>query len=216
MKIYKFRSVRLVLTSLLVNSLVACSLPLKSNVPVDEVYRLSPKVMKVDTPIKANIYIPQVTVNPALDNQKIVLSTTDNRLDFIASSRWPDNLSSYLQAIVVEGLSTSDAFQSVSERILDKQNNYRLLLRVTDFQAELPAGRESVKSNQQPVTVVVVIEATLLKVDDQRLIGQQRYTARKRNVNARTSQIIFALESALSEVLNRLVTDLRDTLSKNS
>jgi len=213
MKIVMTKVIWALLIVLIVSLSSACSLLLKRDTAVDQVYQLSPEARKVNPSIDANIYIPQVTINPALNNRRIMLlSTTNNRLDFIANSRWPDNLGVYLQAIMIDGLSASGAFKSVSERILGRKNNYRLLLRVADFQAELQTANQLELQSHQRVNVIVVIEATLSKGLEQRLLGQQRYIVRKQNVDARTSRIVSAFGQALSEVLNSLVIDIRKAI----
>ena len=192
--------------------LSGCSLPIKSQRPAEQVYRLSPTVTPLNgsQPAKINLYLPPVSINPALDNSNIMLASAGNRLDFIADSRWPDKLSDYLRAVIIDGLTMSNAFQSVSERMLGREDNYRLLLRVTDFQAELPDTFKSTAANDQQdtATVVISLEAFLLRVQDQRLIGKYRYKKQTAGILIKTSKIVATFEKTLNEILQELVIDL--------
>jgi ABC-type uncharacterized transport system auxiliary subunit len=136
----------------------------------------------------------------------MVLIKPSFQQDFIAHSRWADDLPSYLQAVMVDALARSGSFQSVSAQLLGRGENDKLLLRVASFQAEYPAdGKGS-------AAVEVVMEATLVRVQDQQLLGQHRYAVRKENVPISTSKLVEALNQALSEVIAVLLVDLQREL----
>lgn len=196
--------------------LTGCSLPLKSQLPAEQVYRLSPEIKPANGTAtgKINLYLPSIEVNPALDNRNIMLAMAGNRLDFIADSRWPDKLSDYLQAVLINGLATTGQFQSVSKRMLGRENNYRLLLRVNDFQAEFADDPATRIIEQAATTVTVNIEAFLVRIKDQRLSGHYRYEVNKRDVPVKTSHIVAAFEQALSEILADMTADLIEVESK--
>jgi ABC-type uncharacterized transport system auxiliary subunit len=188
--------------------LSACSVPLKSDLPVEQTYRLAPSVAVASQRLAVNLYVPKVMVSPALDSDRIVLIKPPLQQDFIAHSRWPDDLSSYLHGVMLDALARSGSFQSVSEQMLGKESNYKLLLRVASFQAEYPpAGKGS-------AAVEIVMEASLVRVADQHLLGQHRYAIRKEPVPVSTNKIVEALNQALGEgivsLLGNLQHDLRD------
>ena len=179
----------------------ACSLPLKSDLPADQVYRLQPSVAATN-PVSINLYLPKVEVSPELDTAYITLIKPPNQQDFIASSRWPDNLSGYLHGVVLDALSRSGNFRSVSSQILGKDNNYRLVLRVFAFQAEYPPDGKGAAS------VEVAMDAMLIRVQDQLLLGQHRYDVKRGNVPVSTGKIVGALDAALGETLGQIITDV--------
>jgi cholesterol transport system auxiliary component len=181
--------------------LVACSLPLKSDLPADQVYRLQPQVTATN-PAPINLYLPKVEVSPELDNAHITLIKPPNQQDFIAASRWPDNLSSYLHGVILDALSGSGNFRSVSSQMPGREANYRLVLRVSAFQAEYPPGGKGA------ATVEVTLDAMLVRVQDQLLLGQHRYPVRRGNVPVSTGKIVEALDAALAEALGQVVTDI--------
>jgi len=183
--------------------LSACSMPLKSDLPVEQTYRLAPSVTVAAQRLNANLYVSKVTVSPALDSDRIVLIKPPLQQDFIAHSRWADDLSSYLHAVMLDALARSGSFQSVSEQMLDKDDNYKLLLRVASFQAEYP------KDGKGNAAVDIVMESSLVRVRDQHLLGQHRYAVRKEDIPISTSQLVEALNQALGEVIAALLMDLQ-------
>ncbi|WP_028490006.1 ABC-type transport auxiliary lipoprotein family protein [Thiothrix lacustris] len=186
--------------------LSACSSPLKSDLPADQTYRLNPQVAVAPQRLSINLYVPKVSVSPALDSDHITLMKPGFQQDFIAHSRWPDDLSVYLHAVMLDTLSRSGGFQSVSEQMLGKGGNYKLLLRVSAFQAEYPAdGKGS-------AAVVVGMESILVRVQDQQVMGQHRYDSRKENIPVSTRKIVEALNQALAESTRQLILDLQRDL----
>jgi ABC-type uncharacterized transport system auxiliary subunit len=186
--------------------LTACSVPLKSNLPADQTYRLQPQVVTAPQRLSANLYLPKVEVSPALDSEHIALVKPPFQQDFIAHSRWPDDLSGYLHAVMLDALSRSGGFQSVSDQMLGKDGNYKLLLRVAGFQAEYPPD------GQGDAAVEIVMESSLVRVQDQRLLGQHRYAVRKEHIPVSTSKLVAAFNQALGEVIVALVADLQRDL----
>ena len=178
-----------------------CSLPLKSDLPAEQVYRLQPRVVHT-APLPINLSLSSVEVSPELDSERITLIKPPNQQDFIASSRWPDNLSGYLHGVVLDALSRSGNFRSVSSQILGKDNNYRLILRVSAFQAEYPPDGKGAAS------VEVAMDALLIRVQDQLLLGQRRYDVKRGNVPVSTGKIVGALDAALGETLGQIITDV--------
>lgn len=186
--------------------LAACSLPLKSGLPAEQVYRLAPQVRMVPQRSAAHVYVPKVDVSPELDTPRITLVKPGLQQDFIADSRWPDDLSDYLHAVMLDALSRSGGFQSVSDQLLGKERGYKLLLRVSAFQAEYPPqGKGS-------AAVVLGMESILVRVQDQRVLGQHRYDIRKENIPLRTGKVVEALNQALGEGIDSLVRDVGQDL----
>ena len=186
-------------------SLSACSFPPRSQEAAVQTYRLAPIV----TPAPAGwvarkvLYVPEIEVNPALDSERITLVKDGLQQDFIAHSRWPDKLSRYLHASLLEALSQSGQFQAVSEQLLGKNNAYKLLLHVAHFEVDYadPA--------LQTAAVEVMCEATLMRVADQHIVQQQSYRVRREGVPLSTSRLVEALNSAWSEALNHLIADVQ-------
>lgn len=201
-----FTYLRTLLSGWLLLSLFGCSSLLQSDVPPDQVYRLSPQVNVAAYRSNANLYLPRIEVSPALDTNRITLIKEQFQQDFIADSRWPDELSNYLHAIMLDALSRSGGFRSVSDQVLGKDSNYKLLLRVAAFQAEYPPqGKGS-------AAVALAMESILVRVRDQHIMGQHRYEIRKDNIPLSTSKIVEAMNQALEDVIRQLNQHLQHYL----
>lgn len=141
-----------------------------------------------------------------MDTPRITLVKQGLQQDFIANSRWPDSLAGYLQSVTLDTLSRSGGFLSVSDQLLGNDSMYKLLLRVSAFQAEYPPmGRGS-------AAVVVGMEAILVREQDQHMLGQYRYDIRKEHIPIMTGKIVEALNQALGEGLASLVADMEQDL----
>ena len=189
-----------------VGLLAGCSAPLKSDLPNEQVYRLAPVVDIAARRLPLTLYVPPLTSTPALDSARISLIKPPSQQDFIAHSRWPDELPSYLHALILEGLARSEGFQAVSEQRLGRDASLKLLLRVTDFQAEYSAD------GKDEAMIVVGITATLLTGKTPNLLKQQHYEARQTHVALRTGSIVAAMNQALGEVMAALLVDLQRAL----
>lgn len=197
----------LLLTSLLLS---ACSIPPKSSQPPAQTYRLVPQVGKVSaTPEsrKMNIFIPTVEVTPGLDSQRITLVKDRFEQDYIADSQWPDELPAYLHSIIIDQLSETGAFASVSNRLINSGKRYKLLLKFSGFQAELT------QHPARTAKTVVAMEAFLLHGNSQKLIMHKRYQMTGNHVEVRVSEIVKGLNQQLQEVLQLLLKDLIGRIS---
>lgn len=103
-------------------------------------------------------------------------------------------------------MARSEGFQAVSEQRLGRDASLKLLLRVTDFQAEYSAD------GKDEAMIVVGITATLLTGKTPNLLKQQHYEARQTHVALRTGSIVAAMNQALSEVMAALLADLQRAL----
>jgi ABC-type uncharacterized transport system auxiliary subunit len=196
----------LILSSILLCFITACAFPLNSHVPTEQVYRLAPRVGVMPQRALAHLYLPRIQVSPALDTSRITLVRPGFQQDFIANSRWPDSLAIYLHSVMLDTLSHSEGFLSVSDQLLSNNEVYKLLLRVSAFHVEYPP------SGQGRAAVVVGLEAILVREQDQRMIGQYRADIRKENTQVSTSKIVEALNQALGEGVTSLMTDMANDL----
>lgn len=198
----KRRRLRGIFFGLLVLMLTACAMPLSGYAPADRVYRLTPLVSAAPQRALAHLYLPGVQVSPALDTARITLVKPGYQQDFIANSRWPERLSVYMQSVMLDAFSRSGGFLSVSDQLLGNDNIHRLLLRVSAFHAEYPPAGQ-----QGTATVVLGMEAILVREKDQRMLGQYRYDIRKEHIPVSIGRIVAAMNQALGEGVDLLVRD---------
>lgn len=175
---------------------------------VDKFYWLEPQLAGAQGKALAHLFIPKVQISPALDSERIVLFQSGLQQGFVPNSRWPGRLSDYFYVTVLETLSRSNAFLSVSDRPSANKSAYKLLLRLSAFHAEYPPAPHH-KAN-----VVLGMEALLIDSKSQRIVSQYRYDRRKENVASDVNSIVFSLNQLLSETLTVLISDLSKGLPK--
>jgi len=179
-----------------------CSIPLKSDLPEAQVYRLSPSIDVNNLKHRAkqiHLYIPPIEVTPGLDSNKIILVVSPQKQSHIAESQWPDDLSLYLHSIIVDSFSASNVFSSVSNRLISTDQAYKLLIKVSSFEVELP------QSLAEKATAKVVMNATLVDVKNQQLVWSKQIGASQVVKEVKTGELVQALNHALSDDLNKLI-----------
>lgn len=182
--------------------LSACSIPLKSDLPEAQVYRLSPTIDVNNLKRRAkkiHLYIPPIEVTPGLNSNKIILVVNSQKQSHIAESQWPDDLSLYLHSIIVDSFSASHAFASVSNRLISKDQTYKLLIKVSSFEVQLP------QSSAEKAIAKVVMHATLVDGTKQQLLWSKQISASHTAKELRTSELVKVLNLALSDDLNALI-----------
>ena len=194
------------LLSMVVSVLLSACITPGGYYPEEKIYRLAPPLGALQQRYLAHLFVPTVQVSPALDSTRITLFKPGLQQSFLINGRWPDRLSTYLDSTVIDTLSRSNAFLSVSDRPSSNKGGYKLLLRVSAFHAEYPP------TPQGRVAVVLGMEALLMNEQDQRILGQYRYDIRKENITANLDGIVGALNQILGESLTSLITDLGQDL----
>ncbi len=189
------------LCAVLVPALLSACTPLGVDQSPVQVYRLAPRLPVQSASRPLHVYVPEPEIAPPLASEQIVLFMPGNRQDFVAHSRWPDTLGTYLQAVLVEELSRSNAFASVSAQLIETRKAVRLQVRVADFQAEYPPDGKGV------ARVRVSMEVLLIRQSDQHLLARHRYE-QQQAVELRTGQIVAGLDAALRVVLVGILADL--------
>lgn len=191
-----------ILLSVVLSALLSACITPGGYYPQEKIYRLAPPLGTLQGRSLAHLFVPMVQVSPALDSPRITLFKPGLQQSFLVNGRWPDRLSAYFYSTVIDSLSRSNAFLSVSERPSSNNGGYKLLLRLSAFHAEYPP------TPQGRVAVVFGMEALLMKEQDQRILGQYRYDIRKENITANLDGIVAALNQALGESLTALIADL--------
>ncbi len=202
----RVNAIKTVLLSIILSVLLSGCITPGAYYAEEKVYRLAPQLGALSGRSLAHLFIPMVQVSPALDSPRITLFKPALQQDFLANGRWPDRLSTYFNATVIDTLSRSNAFLSVSDRPANNKMGYKLLLRLSGFHAESPL------TPQGRVAVVLGMEALLMRVQDQRILGQYRYDSRKENIVANLDGIVGAMNQSLSESLTALITDMGNDL----
>ena len=183
-------------------SVAACSLPLKSHAPPEQIYRLNPVLPSAVVTAAWDLYVAPVTVDAALNSDRLVLIKPPVQQDFIAHSRWPATLGTYLHDVTVDALRQTGQFHSVTQQFVARQRGLKLALHVERFQAEYPTQANALAA------VEVSLTATWIRTADQRVLQQNHYQVRKPQIAVSTSALVQALNIAYSEALVELIRDV--------
>lgn len=126
--------------------LTGCSSLLTSKQNVDQFYTVNAVNYQPENKqtVDYTIVVELPTIAKGLDDNKIMLMHSPQRLDYYAYARWTDVLSKLVQTSIVESFENS----AVLERVASSdqggiQPDYILLLEVYDFQAEYTVDDEA-------------------------------------------------------------------------
>lgn len=125
-----------------------------------------------------------------------ILTITGGKAAYIAQSRW------VAPAAVLFDQAVSEAFDASPVRLIARGQQgrfaYALRLDVRNFEARYDAGPDGAP------TVVVRIHAALSRAD-QSIVGEQMFEAKATAADNRVGAIVAAYNSALGEVLGKIV-----------
>jgi ABC-type uncharacterized transport system auxiliary subunit len=187
----------------------ACSLSFESKEPESSIYYLEPEISVYTDTQDAHIFVQSVVVDPGLDSKRIALRVRPNRQNYYAVGNWPGLLSEYLKFQITRDLSLSGITKSVAVTSRPNSRNYKLRIRVLDFQSEYEGSTDSIPE------VVIRLEAVLVRSRDQEVIVHQWYEQRSRADENRMSLIVSKMDSAFERVLSALIQDIHTAIKND-
>ncbi len=193
---------RLMVILLFTWMLSACSLSLESKEPASSIYYLEPEISSYSDTQDAHIFVQSVVVAPGLDSKRIALRIRPNQQNYYAVGNWPGLLSEYLKFQITKDLSLSRITDSVAVMSRPNTRNYKLMIRVLDFQSEYEGSTDSIPE------IVIRLEAALVRSRDQEVLVHQWYEQRSRADANRMSRIVSEMDGAFDTILNALIEDI--------
>ncbi|MGP8032873.1 MAG: ABC-type transport auxiliary lipoprotein family protein [Steroidobacteraceae bacterium] len=103
---------------------------------------------------QATLQVAHPSTAPGLDGPHIMLVQADHRMNFYVGSRWPAPLPDVVEALAVDTLRASGAWQSVAGSGSPFASEYLLQISVRRFEADYTGGGAA-------PTVTVVLDCTL-------------------------------------------------------
>jgi ABC-type uncharacterized transport system auxiliary subunit len=200
---------RLMVILLLAWLLSACSLSLESKEPKSSIYYLEPEVSTYSDTQDAHIFVQSVVVAPGLDSKRIALRVRPNRQNYYAVGNWPELLSEYLNFQITKDLSFSRITNSVAVISRPNIRNYKLQIRVLDFQSEYDGNTDSIPD------IVIRLEAALVRSRDQEVLVHQWYEQRSRVDENRMSLIVSEMDDAFESILETLIKDIHTAIKND-
>jgi ABC-type uncharacterized transport system auxiliary subunit len=134
---------------------------------------------------------------PGLDGPHIILVQADHRMNFYLGTRWPAPLPDMVEALAVETLRASGAWQSVQDSGSPFTSEYLLSISVRRFEADYTRGRTAPQ-------VEVVLDCTLGARAGRELVTSFVAEGSAAAAGDRMTEVIAAFETASSAALASL------------
>lgn len=161
------------------------------------------------TQIPADLAILKPRLRPGLETDRIATLYPDRHLDYYAGARWSGPLSEVVQDLAVQEFRSRAHLRNVSGDASVFGSAYWLEIDVTDFQAEYTSAAGA-------PTVRVHFLARLGRSGDRSILGQFTASAQQPAAENRLTAIIDAYAHAADAALAEIVTQVADTLTKDS
>lgn len=145
----------------------------------------------------APLQVAHPLVAPGLDGPHIILVQQDHRMNFYLGSRWPAPLPDMVEALAVETLRASGAWQSVQDSGSPFNSEYLLSISVRRFEADYTRARAAPE-------VEVVLDCTLGARAGRQLVASFVATGSAAASGDRMSEVIAAFETASGAALASL------------
>ena len=159
--------------------------------------------------IPADLAILKPRLRPGLETDRIATLYPDRHLDYYAGARWSGPLSEVVQDLAVQEFRSRAHLRNVSGDASVFGSAYWLEIDVTDFQAEYASAAGA-------PTVHVHFLARLGRSGDRSILGQFTASAQQPAAENRLTAIVDAYAHAADAALAEIVSQVADTLAKNS
>jgi cholesterol transport system auxiliary component len=189
--------------SLLGMLLSGCSGLLHSSVQPEQTYYLraalaTPAAAPAATPATASsLRVEQPVASPGLDSSHIMLVQADHRMNFYAGSRWPGAAPQLIDALTVETLRASGAWNSVQDSASAFPADYLLQITVRRFNADYTGGGTAPE-------VQVALDCTLGRREGREVIATFVAQGAATAAADRMSDVVAAFEQATRAALQTL------------
>lgn len=145
----------------------------------------------------APLQVAHPLVAPGLDGPHIILVQADHRMNFYLGSRWPAPLPDMVEALAVETLRASGAWQSVQDSGSPFTSEYLLSISVRRFEADYSRARAAPE-------VEVVLDCTLGARAGRQLVASFVAAGSAAASGNHMSEVIAAFETASGAALASL------------
>ena len=149
-------------------------------------------------------YVPRLvvdipTASESLDTDRIALIRDRTRFDYYANSLWTDRVPLLLQALLVEAFENDGSIAEVGRDAQTLTPDYLLETEIRDLEARYPG------SSQQAPSVVVVLDFSLVKMPDHRMIGRTLITESSSAARNNVDSVVEAFDVSMGKALVRSI-----------
>jgi cholesterol transport system auxiliary component len=155
-----------------------------------------------------SIRVLQPGAAPGLDSTHIMLVQADHRLNFYAGSRWPGPVPSLIEALTVETLRASGAWQSVEDSDSPFPSDYLLRITVRRFEADYTGGGGGAAPD-----VHVVLDCIVGRREARDVVASFVAEGTATAAADRMSAVVAAFEQATDQSLDSLARQARTAVA---
>jgi cholesterol transport system auxiliary component len=197
--------------------LSACSGLLHSSKQPDQTYYLrapvgAPAATPTATAVPgagASLRVEQPIASPGFDSSHIMLVQADHRMNFYARSRWPGPAPQVIQALAVETLRASGAWNSVQDSTSPFPANYLLQITLSRFDADYSGGGAAPE-------VHVVFDCTIGRRAGREVIASFVAQGAATAAADRMGDVVAAFEQASAAALTSLSQQAEEAVSSHA
>lgn len=190
-------------------SLTACGSLLPKGDPAPRLYTLNAPPSAPGTtkklPFDMQILMPQAA--PGLDTERVILRTTDNRIDYYADAKWAGTAPALVQSVLVESFEKNNTLHAVGSDLVSMSQHYNLQIEIRDFQSEYIVNTTMPRAH-------VRLVAKLIKADTNKVIATTSYDETNVAGSNTLQNIVIAFDRALQQATNRIITDTTNILGQ--
>lgn len=144
-----------------------------------------------------SVLVQRPETSPGLNTDLIALLRTDRRFDYYSATRWAAPLPDVAENVIVDALRGTGAFSAVMDDRSPFAPHYNLRVTLRRFEADYTAGDAA-------PTVHVVLDCTLGRHRDRKLMGSFTAQGTVRASEDRITAVVAAFEAATAAAMAEL------------
>lgn len=192
------RAAMLVLVTLTFGGCAALSSLNDAGTPLDAYDLRAPADLPtVQGSLRRDLVIETPTTGGALDTDRIMIRPGPLQAQYLPGSRWTDTAPVMLQSLMLRAFEDTNALRYVGRRPLSGSPDYVLVSELTDFQAVVGAGGDS-------VTTQVRLVVRLVRDSDGSIVGSRTIQQTAVAASTETLAVVESFNLATAAALREL------------
>jgi cholesterol transport system auxiliary component len=180
----------------------ACSGALRSSAPAAQIYilRATNPATTATAAARApgSVEVARPVAGPGLDSERIVIVQPDDRMSYYSGSRWAAELPLLVEALAIERLRGTGAWDAVHNSLSAIHSEYFLQITIRRFEAEYT-------TEAAPPTARVIFDCEIGQRASRTLLGSFAVEGAAVASTNRVSAVVAAFEQAANAALTDLV-----------
>lgn len=165
--------------------------------PAPDLYTLSRPAetdQKASAPLK--LMIEEPATDPALASERIARRNGPTSVQYYAGARWSDPISRLIRDHLVESFEAVPHVTALARDVLDIGPDYRLKLRLRDFNAVAGDGAPMVE---------IRFTALIIAARGPRIVAQRQFALKRQALGDNPRDVVTALDALFSEAGQSLI-----------